>query len=200
LDALADGETGHVQADQRGVTAVKRVLFILAVALGVAAPAYADDVYSLLDFNSAVDALYAVDPTIDPPPNDPGRDFAVGGFTGAEDNNKIGFSGSSGPMGEDPVGKMSETIPGVFQARYRVTCLAVLGLDAALGLVATHAAANDVAKGDEFILAVRDSRLPGGAMDEWAFFRASANDCATYVHFAEFTIERGNILVHDALP
>ena len=168
--------------------------------------------FSLLDFSSAVQALSAVDPSIDPPPNDPSKDFAVGGFTGQGTNNdgfpnKVGLSAHSGPLGEDATGHVSETEPHFFppgssstrQARFRVTCLAVLGDDAALGLVPTDAASNDEA--NQFVLAVRDNGLPNGVGDQYAFVPdVLAADCALALGEASFFVQRGNILVHNALP
>jgi hypothetical protein len=190
----------------------KALLVLAATIVAIAVPARATADYSLLDFQSAVDALNAVDPTIDPPPNDPSNDFVVGGFQGQENNN-FGFSAHSTPLGEEPQGKLTETIPrpltdtgtSTYQARFSVTCLAVDGKDAAIGLVPTDAASND--QHDQFVLSVHDSGLPGGALDRYALlsdFDIFASDCALYVFEAldpfAFTIKRGNILVNDALP
>jgi hypothetical protein len=180
------------------------VLAALVVAIVITPSAGAG--YSLLDFQSAVDSLQAVDPTIDPPPNDPGRDFAVGGFQG-EENNNVGFSAHSGPLGEDPQGRVSETVPlffptasKTFQGRFNVTCLSVLGVDAALGLVPADTASNDQVA--EFFLVVHDGGLPGGAGDLEAFVpNVLASDCIGFETLAlfGFPIESGNILVNDAL-
>jgi hypothetical protein len=192
----------------------RKVLLAFAAALvAIAAPAVAGaSGYSLLDYQSATDALLAVDPTIDPPPNDPSNDFAVGGFQGQENNN-FGFSAHSTPLGEEPQGKLSETIPrpltdtgtSTYQARFSVTCLAVVGKDAAIGLVPTDAASND--QHAQFVLSVHDSGLPGGTFDRYALLSdvgVVASDCALYVlealDPAAFFIERGNILVNDAPP
>jgi hypothetical protein len=186
----------------------RKVLLAFAAALvAIALPAGAGaDVYSLLDYQSATDALQAVDPTIDPPPNDPNRNFVVGGFHGT-DNNNVGFSANSDAIGLDPQGHLSETIPLFFgtppetyQGRFRVTCLAVVGNEAAMGLVPTDTASNDQTA--EFILAVRDNRgLP--MPDQYAFesdVGVLASDCGLYISDAFFSIESGNILVNDALP
>jgi len=186
----------------------RKVLLAAAAALAaIALPAGAGaDVYSLLDYQSATDALQAVDPTIDPPPNNPNRNFVVGGFHGT-DNNNVGFSANSDAIGLDPQGHLSETIPLFFgtppktyQGRFRVTCLAVVGNEAAMGLVPTDTASNDQTA--EFILAVRDNRGLG-IPDEYAFesgVDVFANACAFSVGDALFSIESGNILVNDALP
>ena len=186
----------------------RRVLLMCAATLAaIALPAgVGAAVYSLLDYQSAIDALQAVDPTIDPPPNDPSRDFVVGGFHGT-DNNNVGFSGHTDQLGLDPQGKLSETIPlfygtppRSYQGRFRVTCLAVVGNQAALGLVPTDAASND--QPAQFILAVRDNKGLG-IPDEYAFESDAdvfAKDCVRYVTDASFSITSGNILVNDALP
>jgi hypothetical protein len=191
----------------------RKVLLVLAAALvAIALPASASAVYSLFDYQSASDALQAVDSTIDPPPNDPNKDFAVGGFQGqgsfqGQDNN-VGFSAHSGPLGQDVQGHLSETVPlssptapGTAQGRFDVTCLSVLGNDAALGLVPTDAASND--QPAQFVLLVHDSGLPGGTGDLEAFAPdVLATDCTGLELFADlgFPIDRGNILVNDALP
>jgi hypothetical protein len=186
----------------------RRGLLVFAAALvAIALPAGGGaSVYSLLDYQSATDALLAFDPTIDPPPNDPSRDFAVGGFQGTVNNN-VGFSGHSDQLGLDPQGKLSETIPlfygtppRSYQGRFRVTCVAVVGNEAALGLVPTDAASND--QPAQFILAVRDNRGLG-IPDQYVFesdVGVFATDCLFYVSDASISIESGNILVNDALP
>jgi hypothetical protein len=80
-----------------------------------------------------------------------------------------------------------------------VTCLAVVGNEAALGLVPTDAASNDQAA--QFILAVRDNKGLG-LRDQYAFesgVGVFARDCARYVSDALFSVESGDILVN-ALP
>jgi hypothetical protein len=185
---------------------LRKALLVLAICVGaLAIPAGASALYSLFDYQSATDALLAVDPTIQPPPNDPSRNFAVGGFQG-EENNNVGFSAHSGQLGLDAQGHLSETVPhffvgmspSTFQGRFDVTCLVVVGNEAGIGLVPTDAASNDIE--NEFVLAVRDNRLLGVA-DEYAFVPdVLASACAVGVGLAAFPIERGNILVNDALP
>jgi hypothetical protein len=177
----------------------KALLVLAAGVVAVALPVGASADYSLIDYQSAVDSLLSVDPTIEPAANDSGKDFAVGGFQSADENNNIGFSAHSGPLGHDPQGHMSETIPGEFQARFRVTCLAVLGKEAAIGLVPTDAASND--QTTEFVFAVFDSGMPGGTGDLFSFVPfLSAQMCALGIGEAAFSPTHGNILVHDALP
>ena len=191
----------------------RRRLFILAAAtLAITVTGSAGAAYSLLDFQSAVAALNAVDPTIKPPPNDPSKDFVVGGFRGQGTNNdgfanNVGFSAHSGSLGENPKGHLSETEPHAFptgssstyQGRFRVTCLAVLGNEAALGLVPTETASND--QPAEFVFAVRDNGLPNGVGDQYAFVPdVPAELCELGLGEAAFPIERGNILVNDAVP
>jgi hypothetical protein len=186
----------------------KPLLVLAAVLIAIAVPAGASADYTLLDFQSAVDALTAVDPTIDPPPNDPSRDLAVGGFQGI-DNNNVAFSAHSGPLGGDAQGKLSETVPlfygtppRTYQGRFTITCLAALGNSAAMGLVPTDAVSND--QPAEFVLDVHDGGLPGGMGDGYVFIPdVEAQDCLAFVGTAAvfgFPIERGNILVNDALP
>jgi len=53
---------------------------ILAFAFVLAAGTTNAGIVDLLDFQAAVDAALAADPTLDSPPNDGGHDFVVGGF------------------------------------------------------------------------------------------------------------------------
>lgn len=193
------------QGSRKGTMMRKGLVLVVASMLAIAVTGSAGAAFSLLDFTSAVDALKAVDPTIEAPPNDPSKDFAVGGFQGTEGNN-VGFSAHSGSLGQDPTGHLSETSPhffppgssSTFQGRFRVTCLAVVGNQAAIGLVPTDAASNDELR--EFVFAVRDNGLPNGVGDQYAFVQEPAATCAAFVTDAFFVIERGNILVHDAVP
>jgi hypothetical protein len=186
----------------------RKHLVVLAAALAaLAAPATTVAAYSLLDFQSAADSLAAVDPTIDPPPNDPSLNFAVGGFKGADDNN-VGFSAHSGAVGQDAQGHLSETIPlfygtppRTYQGRFTITCLAVAGKVASMGLVPTDAASND--QPAEFVFVVRDTGLAGGMGDSEVFIPdVPAQDCAVGLPFASFgfPIVNGDILVNDAIP
>jgi hypothetical protein len=179
----------------------KALLTVTAATVAIALPATAGATHSLLDYLSAVDALLAVDPTIEPVANDDGKDFAVGGFQHALRNNKVGFSAHSGPRADDPRGHLSETIPGMAQGRFRVICVTVAGKEAAIGLEPTDAASND--QTEPFVLAVFDSGMPGGVGDSIGFIPGQdlpPTMCALGLGFAAFPIDAGNILVHDAMP
>src|SRR5687767_9391300 len=87
---------------------------VFLVATGIARASILD----LGTFLSGVDAAQAVDPTLDPPPNNGAHDFAVGGghhlgFVGGPCNDSDplcvneGFSAHSGPNGENPQGHIS---------------------------------------------------------------------------------------------
>jgi len=174
-----------------------KAIFVAAVgviAIAVAGVARAD--WSLLDFQQAVDALHAVDPTIPAPRNDPRTDFAVGGFQG-QDGNNVGFSAQSGPQGQNPKGRLSETIPQTHKGRFTVTCLAVAGSDAAVGLHPTDAASND--ETDEFVLVVHNGAVPGGAADQYGFSNQPADTCPAALELANlgFPLRHGNLNVHD---
>jgi hypothetical protein len=54
-------------------------LLVLAVACLIA-PGSASATHTLLEFESVLEELWAVDPAIEPPPDNGRRDFAVGGF------------------------------------------------------------------------------------------------------------------------
>jgi hypothetical protein len=178
----------------------KALLVLVATVAALTLPAGAS-AYTLLDFQSAVDALTAVDPTIEPPPNDPNRDFVVGGFQGPVENSNWGVSGHSGPLGEDPQGHASETIPGAsagtFQARWDVVCVAVLGNEAALGLVPTPTSQDQP---DSFVLAVFDGG-PSGTSDFFGVVPdVPPHECWRAIGDEFFGLQHGNILVNDALP
>jgi hypothetical protein len=149
--------------------------------------------------------MRAVDPTLNPPPNDGTRDFVVGGFQSASYNTSL--SAHSDPMGQDVHGFETNTTRGGDEKyRQRVTCLAVAetpdGNVAAYGLVVTHSASNVVPPGTEYVEVVRDSGLPGGQFDGWLSFDSPAENCPAFLEIAPFaaTIVRGNILVHNAQP
>jgi hypothetical protein len=92
----------------------------------------------LLDYNSAVDAATAVDPSLaKDATNDPAKDFAVGGgqhddlagMCSNSDNtcNNEGFAAHSDADGANPQGHVSSTIPNVGELKGPVTCLHVVG-------------------------------------------------------------------------
>jgi hypothetical protein len=181
---------------------LKRILVAFVLLIGPAvAPGAASAHHNLAEFDSAVAALSAVDPTIDPPPNDSRIDFVVGG--GENLDQDFGLSAHSGPLGEDPFGHASATLgqPDTLQYRARVTCLTVAGNLAAVGLVPTDAQSNDFGA-LQLVLAIRDSGLPGGTGDGIQIVSAgNAQNCAAFVAAAAVAdpLDRGNLLVHDAL-
>ena len=81
--------------------------------------------------------------------------------------------------------------------RYDVICVAVSGQNAAVGLVPTTSPPDNAAT--PRILSVRDSGLPGGTGDMYAFYfvTPTPTNCAGFVTGAVFSIASGNILVHD---
>jgi hypothetical protein len=169
------------------------LLTVAAACLAATGPARAG--HTLLEFESALEELWAVDPAIEPPPDNGSRDFAVGGFQ-SPDGSNFGFSAHSAPKGGDPRGHLSETFPGVAQARFKVACLKVVGSHASIGLVPTDAASND--NDAEAVLCVLDSKLPGGTMDLFTFIPgAAAQSCAAVGCIATIPIKHGNVVVHD---
>jgi hypothetical protein len=172
--------------------AVFGVVFLLA-----SGTASAGSIVDLLTFQSAVDAAQAVDPTLAAPANDGSHDFAVGGFERANvAMSHTGFSAQSGPQGQAPTGHLSSTSSTGLKERYDVTCLAVFGPDAAIGLVPTNSPPTNA--GTERVLAVHDGDLPGGGGDLYTFWFTSASNCQFYVGLAFFAPLSGNIVVHDA--
>jgi hypothetical protein len=181
-------------ADHLGLSKIGLLLLTVAAAcLGAAWPVNAG--HTLLELESALEELWAVDPAIEPPPDNGSRDFAVGGFQ-SPDGSNFGFSAHSARNGTDPRGHLSETFAGVAQARFKVACLKVMGNYASIGLVPTDAASND--NPDEAVLCVLDSKLPGGTMDMFTFIHgAPAQSCAAVSCIAAIPIRHGNLVVHD---
>jgi hypothetical protein len=166
------------------------------VAVFVAAPVARASIVNPLTFNAAMNPALAVDPTLAPPANDGTHDFAVGGFEG-ELMEHVGFSAQSGPQGQAPSGHVSLTYANGLKGRWRVTCLAVEGKDAVMGIVPTEAPPSNAAF--EGLLAVHDGG-PGAAGDTYAFFELPPSICALAVgHLTTFEVPimRGDILVHD---
>jgi hypothetical protein len=141
--------------------------------------------------------MLAVDPTLDPPPNDPAKDFVVGGYQVFGPNNGVSAH-SDGPKAEDAWGHISVTAERG-KARFRVVCLAVLGSKAAIGIVPQESASSTV----DFsgVIVFRDSGLPGGMGDIYRIETGFPERCPIDLLLEPtFSIERGNILVHDAQP
>jgi hypothetical protein len=183
-----------------------RLLLALTLVVGALGfPSTASATHSVLDFQSAVDAMHAVDATLAAPPNDGKHDFAVGGVRDAFDAN-VGFSVHSGPLGEDAFGHLSSTAPNQDNpaaptyVRLRVTCLSVAALIASFGGVVTQS--NVVPRGTNFLVAVRDTGRSGGEGDGLDFAPGPADTCPAFLPAAVTApdVETGNILVHDAQP
>ena len=86
----------------------RRLILALTLVFGVFVfSGSASATVDLLDFQSAVDDMLAVDPTLDPPPNDGKHDFVVGGFQAATYNSAI--SAHSDPSGQDVFGFETNT-------------------------------------------------------------------------------------------
>jgi hypothetical protein len=190
----------------------KRMLLALTLVVGMFVfPGSASATHDLLDFESTVEEMLAVDPTLDPPPNDGKHDFVVGGFQ--QDDINWGVSAHSGPLGEDPLGHVSATAPlekgntDEKQGRWRVTCVNVAGKLAAIGGVPTQAASNDA---EPALFVFRDGGPGGGTPvepDGFQFLPGRIGDPSAcpdpsllVIAAGAPPIESGNILVHDAQP
>jgi hypothetical protein len=109
-------------------------MLVLVLTLAVIVPASAS--WATLDsgeFNSAVNALQLVDPTIDPPPAGENWALVVGG--GRTECPSFAISARSGPEGEDLQGVLAlvQSACGGENFTARVTCLAVEGIFAGVG-------------------------------------------------------------------
>jgi hypothetical protein len=157
--------------------------------------------YTLADFQAAVSALLAVDPTIAPPANDPSKNFVTGGFGDIYGYNN-GVSAQSDPSGANLQGQLTSKNPGgstSLEAGYKirgdVICMEVSGKLAATGISGTI-------NGTPYteVEVYRDGG-PGGAADGFnAFSVSNPRDCATFLGDAAAAspITNGNILVNDA--
>jgi hypothetical protein len=180
----------------------RRILFALTLVVGVIVfPGNASATDDLLDFQLAVDEMLAVDPTLDPPPNDGKHDFVVGGFQDAFGFNN-GISAHSGPAGEDPTGHVSSTHPNLKnKIREDVVCVAVLGKLAAVGVRGQQWFSAGSRSPQQEVLLLRDGG-PGGAADGFQTLAQNPENCQAYLAQATLAppIVSGNILVNDAQP
>jgi hypothetical protein len=184
------------------------------VAIFLIAPGIArSGILDLLTFASGVDAAQAVDPTLDPPPNDGAHDVAVGGghhlgFVGgpcdASDPNCTleGFSAHSGPNGENPQGHIS--VNGATLLRGDVTCLQVISNEAFIRAVETRTG-DDIPQGTAFLLHVVDNGNPvngvppdliRNSFDGFINPPTTAFPCGSPV-LPPVPLGSGNIVVHD---
>jgi hypothetical protein len=166
---------GLVVASEKGVGHMKK-LVVLAAVCGVA-------VFLAVPIVHAGGAL----------------DFAVGGFQGVGGVNKVGFSATSDPSGANPNGYLTQTIPQGRKDNFTVTCLAVTGNHAAIGLTAANApTAANFPHGR--VLVVIDNGTPAApsqTVDTYGYVNGT-NDCTQYTTTAVTNLpENGNITVHD---
>jgi hypothetical protein len=131
--------------------------------------------------------------------NNGGHSSAVGGFQGIA-NNEVAFSAHSDPLGANPQGHLSQNIPQVRKDRFTVTCLAVSGNKAALGLTPSDAAtAANFPNGRVLTMTDNGNPVGGQPVDTYAYFGDSASNCALYANAGGFfTPVSGNIVVSDA--
>jgi hypothetical protein len=187
---------------------------MLAAAFLVAPGIARASILDLVTFMSGVDAAQAVDPTLDPPPNDGAHDFAVGGghhlgFVGGPCNASDplctieGFSAHSGPTGENPQGHIS--VNGATLLRGDVICLQVIANEAFIRAVETRTG-DDIPQGTEFLLHVVDNGNPASGTptdlirNSFAPFispPSAAFPCGTPI-LPPVPLGSGNIVVHDA--
>jgi hypothetical protein len=176
------------------------VLLLGIVALTVASAAGA--AYDPAEYEAAVDALAAVDPTIEPAPDDPSNDFVVGAGHNITGMATLAISAHSGALGEDAFGQGTATAAVGTRLIFRVTCLAVVHNLASIGVVVEQG--NLRPPGTEVLIFIRDSGLPGGEGDGVSTLAGegiTADQCPAFVAVAAVVppIEAGNYLVHDAI-
>jgi hypothetical protein len=190
---------------------VKRVAFIVAIstlAIAVGAPGVARATIDLVDFQAALDALFAVDPELAvhaQANSSAGHDFAVGGGQSSVGSN-FGLSAHR-QAGEDPHGHLSDTIPEDGKIRARIICLQVVtdpsGVKRA-GMIGqiTESSSNTAPAGNFIRVSVRDTGGPGGDGDGYrrAFTSIPPNPTVCPPQAVIFNIVHGNININDAQP
>jgi hypothetical protein len=176
------------------------VLVLAVVGMAFAAPATARAAVDQTQFQAATETLLAADPTAMPPPEDPARDSVHG--AGHNGGATLAVSAWSDPIGGDPTGTGVANSGGGFHThvRFEVTCLAVAGNLASVGVVVVGG--NLLPEGTESIISIRDSGLPGGTKDGYSVIAAEADTCAALLPIAAVVppMESGNFHIRDALP
>jgi hypothetical protein len=126
------------------------------------------------------------------------NDFAVGGFQGVGGANKVGFSATSDPNGANPNGYLTQTIPQGRKDNFTVTCLAVTGNHAAIGLTAANAAtAANFPHGRVLVVIDNGNPTSGQTVDNYGYVNGT-NDCTLYTTTVVTNLpQSGNITVHD---
>jgi hypothetical protein len=183
----------------------KAILGLAAVVIAAAVAAAAAQAYTLFDFQGAVSALSAVDPTISAPANDPSKDMIVGGFRSTDGYNN-GVSAQSDPANLRPKGQLSATHPtdpddveSGFRIRGKIVCMAVQGNLAATGIEGTLTSQGTTIPYTE-IEVYRDGG-PGGTLDGFRAFSSSQEEnCADFLVLAAGAdpLINGNVLINDA--
>jgi hypothetical protein len=178
-------------------------LILVLVVAAVIALATSGNALATLDesqWQEATDALLAVDPTLAPPP----ADSAVDSVHGAGHNGgaTLALSAWSDALGGEPQGTGVAVSGGGFhtQVRFDVSCLAVAGSLASVGVVVVGG--NLLPEGTELVVSIRDGGLPGGAGDGYSVIAAEADTCPALLPIAAVVppMETGNFHVQDALP
>jgi hypothetical protein len=175
----------------RFASAVAAAAAVLVIAPGASAAV------DPAEYDSAVAAVSAVDPSIQSPSNSTDRDFVVG--TSRNEDATLAMAAQSGPNGEDPRGQGVAIAPNT-RTHFEVTCLRIVGNHAVAGGVVTRSTNPGLPVGDELLVAVRDTTLPGGELDGHSVIEAPAESCAVVP--LEGTIvphEHGNWVVSDAV-
>ncbi len=194
------------------------------IAAAVLAFAPSATAFDPLEFPAAVDALNTYSPdSMAAPTNDGAHDMAVGGgqhgvnFIG-ECSNKFGscvnegFSAQSGPSGENPQGHVSATYstPSPFKLRGPVLCLDVHGNEAFILVMQTvDGGDSGFPQGQPFLVHVIDNGNPINGTPPDAIANIGPGDflppgvtpflpCGFSP--AAAPLERGNIVVRDAMP
>jgi hypothetical protein len=126
------------------------------------------------------------------------HDFAVGGFQGTGGANKVGFSATSDPNGANAHGYLTQTIPQGRKDNFRVTCLAVTGNHAAIGLTPANATtAANFPNGRVLVVIDYGNPQGGQTVDNYGYVNGT-NDCTQQTTTNVTNLpDSGDILVHD---
>jgi hypothetical protein len=134
----------------------------------------------------------------------PPKDFVTGAGVHSVPETKFTISAHSGPLGEDPKGKLSFQIEGEPRIKAEVTCLIVTGNNAIATATGTKPEANE---GQIIVMQAVDNGEPGDPVPDLLRFsftgaiRPAPGQPGCFVPvLPPVPVTQGNIVVHDGQP
>ena len=169
------------------------LLLLIVVAACLAAPGPVRAGHTLLEFESALEELWAVDPA-----SNRLRITAAGTLRSGASRAPMAATSASPPIAtptERPARASERDVPGVARARFKVTCLKVMGNHASLGLIPTDAASNDNTM-RPYSVSLTAGCLRARATCSVLSPRHACADLCHWLH-SHKPIKHGNVVVHD---